>query len=176
MAKSSFLFPALLLFSLAPAQAQICTDVSGVPGVPAYTGLATSVPGSRNCVGWWSCFEATTTGTTYTLSPPGCDPTSTTCTATAAVTAQFPGNKESYFPTVPPPGFIAPTDSLVKLLWTNGNAQLTGTCGSAIAKITNDEAIASLSLPFGCGDAAANPNLYKFTLTINAAIDRPRDA
>lgn len=168
MTKSSFLLPALLLFSLAPAHAQICTDITGVPGVPAYTSLATSIPATRNCNGFWSCYAATTTGITYTLSPAGCDPTSTTCTATAAVVAQFNGNRQSYTNPGLPPGYQPPSNSLVKFVWTNGNSELTGTCGGSPAfKIFDDEAIAGLSLPFSCSAAAANPNLYSFRLDIN---------
>jgi RHS repeat-associated protein len=152
----------------APAVAQICSDVSGVAGVPAYTGLATSIPMNPNCVGIWNCRLAIPGAINYSLSPGGCDPQVTTCTAIVDVTTRFPGNRQSYFPGTPPPnGWQTPPDSLVKLVWTNGNNQFTGSCGSMAGKITNDEGIASLSLAFSCAAAAADPNLFKFKLAIN---------
>jgi RHS repeat-associated protein len=165
---ASLLWSTVLALFVLSSEAQVCSDVSGVAGVPAYTGLATSLPMNPNCVGIWNCRLAIPGAINYSLSPGGCDPEVTTCTAIVDVTTRFPGNRQSYFPGTPPPnGWQTPPDSLVKLVWTNGNSQFTGSCGNMAAKITHDEGIASLSLAFNCAAAAADPNLYKFTLAIN---------
>lgn len=158
----------LLLFCLATnrANAQVCSDFPPL-GIPAYTGTATGTFQSLNCSGIWSCEKPVPLSMTYALSPVGCNPTTTTCSAEVAIEARFPGNFRSYTPTMPaPPGWQTPGDSLVKLLWVNGHGQDPGSCGSPLGKITNEEGLAKMALSFSCAAYQADPDLYRFTLSI----------
>ncbi len=155
-------------------EAQVCQDDFGsIPGVPSYSGLATSIPTARNCVGWYSCNKAVPGGVSYSLAPLGCNPASGTCTAAVDVTAKFPGNNQSFVWPTPPPGWQPPSDSLVKLLWTNGSGQFTGSCGNSLGKILDDEGIAKLALPMSCAAYRANPAAFRFVLTLKHGRSHP---
>jgi YD repeat-containing protein len=146
-------------------QAQVCTDFTSIPGIPAYLTVAGSVPGNVNCNGAYRCYEAIPDGPVYSLSPLGCDPMASSCTAIADVQSLFPGSKLNY--TNPPIGVPPPPDSLIKLRWTNELGQLTGTCGNLGSHIQEDIGICRLSIPLSCATAAANPAQYQFILAID---------
>lgn len=149
------------------ANAQLCVDVTTVLGEPTYTGTANGTFQSLDCVGFWACKAAIPGMINYSLTPLGCDPEITTCSALVEVAGRFPSNYRSYFPDPQPPNWQPPGDSLVKLVWANGHGQHTGTCGNSSAKIRDEEGIARLSLSFSCAAYDFNPNLYRFNLAIN---------
>jgi RHS repeat-associated protein len=144
---------ALLSASAFPAQATSC---AGSNLTYTETGNDTSTL-YASCSSWGRCRQPAGFVLGYSFNVPGCNPNTGSCSMTATVGTQFPGNNQN-------PNLTGFLYSFAQLILTDSSGSFVGSCGNGGATILQDNGLATVTGSVNC----SNPAAAKYTLTLTS--------